>query len=243
MVHISSPDYVEAVLASLTHTYKSPAYKKMSEWLGTGLIVNSGPRWHRDRKLLTPAFHFKILEQFNVTTNKNAQIFCDVISEQGYQLNDVMDTVSNLTLDNLLESSFGYTARLQRYGSNDYSTNFHLFAKLFVSRYFYPLYYTDIVYHATPSGAKWRQAIKKLHKFTTGIVVKRKMELLERKFNKNNNDKIDKNNNDKNNNNDSSTTCKSMLDLMLDIHIADDQLTLDDIRSQLDNFAFAGHDT
>jgi cytochrome P450 len=38
-------------------------------------IQISGAKWHKRRKMLTPAFHFKILEEFVPVFNDNIQIF------------------------------------------------------------------------------------------------------------------------------------------------------------------------
>ena len=231
MVHVFSPNAVEAVLSSSVHIYKSPVYKKMSEWLGSGLIVSSGRRWHRDRKMLTPSFHFKILEQFISTMNEKSNIFCDVIETQQLKLTDVMDSVSKLALDNILETSFGIKSDLQTKGSNSYSRNFHKFAKLFVSRNFYPLLTNDFIYALTSDGRKSKLAISKLHKFTMDIVEKRRSEMF-----RGSSAEVDANNN--------CSKAKPLLDLMLDINLSSSEdMNLVDIRSQLDSFIFAGHDT
>ena len=228
MVHVYSPTAVEAVMSSSVHIYKSPVYKKMSEWLGSGLIVSSGRRWHRDRKMLTPSFHFKILEKFIHTMNEKANIFCDVIETNQLKLSNVMETVSKLALDNILETSFGIVSDLQTKGSSAYSRNFHKFAKLFVTRNFYPLLTNDFIYALTSDGRKSKLAISKLHKFTVDIVEKRRSEM-------------SSSHTDANNNN---PKVKPLLDLMLDTYFSSpDDMNLVDIRSQLDSFMFAGHDT
>lgn len=40
-------------------------------------VVIAGDVWRRHRKIITPAFHFNILEKFVPIFNKNAQVFVD----------------------------------------------------------------------------------------------------------------------------------------------------------------------
>lgn len=39
-------------------------YDYLVAWLGRGLLLSWGKKWHSRRKIITPTFHFKILEQF-----------------------------------------------------------------------------------------------------------------------------------------------------------------------------------
>ena len=36
-------------------------YRFLDSWLGNGLLLARGEFWHRNRKMLTPAFHFKVI--------------------------------------------------------------------------------------------------------------------------------------------------------------------------------------
>ena len=43
-------------------------------WLGHGLLLGGGPRWARNRRLLTPSFHFDLLKPYVKTFNVTADI-------------------------------------------------------------------------------------------------------------------------------------------------------------------------
>lgn len=44
---------------------KSEEYDYLKRWLGNGLLTAHGEHWQRNRKLLTPAFHFQKLDEYN----------------------------------------------------------------------------------------------------------------------------------------------------------------------------------
>lgn len=56
--------YLEVVFASQQLIKKARVYDFMEGWLGRGLLMSWGKKWHSRRKIITPTFHFKILEQF-----------------------------------------------------------------------------------------------------------------------------------------------------------------------------------
>lgn len=60
---------------------KANTYSYFEAWLGKGLLTNSGENWHLKRKLLTPAFHFKILSTFKEPMEECCEILVDRLNE------------------------------------------------------------------------------------------------------------------------------------------------------------------
>lgn len=55
---------LQEMIANNPKFIKSDEYEFFKVWLGNSLVITHGERWHKLRKLLTPAFHFQILERF-----------------------------------------------------------------------------------------------------------------------------------------------------------------------------------
>lgn len=54
----------QEMIANNPKFIKSAEYDFFKIWFGNSLVITHGERWHKLRKLLTPAFHFQILERF-----------------------------------------------------------------------------------------------------------------------------------------------------------------------------------
>lgn len=53
---------------------KPDQYTFLKVWLGNSLVIANGDRWHKLRKLITPAFHFQTLERFIPIFEEQADI-------------------------------------------------------------------------------------------------------------------------------------------------------------------------
>jgi cytochrome P450 len=61
---------------------KSPVYDSLKKWLGTGILTSSGTKWQTRRKILTPAFHFKILQDFIEIFNEKTEEMVEVLKRE-----------------------------------------------------------------------------------------------------------------------------------------------------------------
>lgn len=62
--HITRSHDAEIMLTTTKHLDKGIIYTFLHPFLGSGLLTSSGSKWHQRRKILTPAFHFNILQEF-----------------------------------------------------------------------------------------------------------------------------------------------------------------------------------
>jgi cytochrome P450 len=108
VVLLSDPKDVEKVLLSPKCLQKSDQYKMLGDWLSTGLLTSTGPKWHSRRKIITPAFHFSILEQFVPTFEKHSTKFVEKLRES--KMNcffNISEPLMKCTLNVICETAMG----------------------------------------------------------------------------------------------------------------------------------------
>ncbi|OQR69504.1 cytochrome P450 4V2-like [Tropilaelaps mercedesae] len=101
-VLVYEPNAVEALLSSSEHIEKAESYSALHEWLGTGLLTSNGSKWRARRKLLTPTFHFAILEDFIEIFNRHSQQFATRLENKfgnGTKIFDIFAEAPLCTLD------------------------------------------------------------------------------------------------------------------------------------------------
>lgn len=92
---------VDTILTSQEHLDKHLLYSLLTPWLGNGLLLSTGKAWSTMRKIITPTFHFKILEQFLVIINRQTDIFIEKLKSKadGCSIINIEKPMSLLTLD------------------------------------------------------------------------------------------------------------------------------------------------
>lgn len=71
----------ELILSSAKHTRKSIIYRFLAPLMGDGLLCSKGSKWQTRRKILTPAFHFNILNNFLQVFQEEADKLVGILSE------------------------------------------------------------------------------------------------------------------------------------------------------------------
>lgn len=112
-LQVTSGPVVEQVINTKT-IQKSIIYEFMKPWLGEGLLTALGKKWAQRRKVITPAFHFKILEEFLDIFNQRSEDFVGKLRDRvGKGDFNIYEDVTLCTLDIISESAMGVKINAQ----------------------------------------------------------------------------------------------------------------------------------
>jgi enediyne biosynthesis protein E7 len=107
---INHPDDIKRVLLSNHRNYtKGEGMDRVKILLGNGIMTSEGAFWRRQRRMMQPAFHRRVIDQFSAligeVNDKYAQRW-EAQAARGEAVNISSDT-SELTLEIVLRSIFG----------------------------------------------------------------------------------------------------------------------------------------
>ncbi|XP_069936736.1 cytochrome P450 4c3-like [Cherax quadricarinatus] len=101
---LSSAKAAEVILSSQKYLNKSFNYDFAHPWVGISLLTSTGSHWQTRRKLLTPAFHFKILEEFMSVFNKQSNKLIQKLEKKADgNTFDIYDDLTLCALDIICE--------------------------------------------------------------------------------------------------------------------------------------------
>ncbi|XP_017785862.1 PREDICTED: cytochrome P450 4d2-like [Nicrophorus vespilloides] len=223
-------DLIKSVLTSHDTLHKSDGYKFLRSWLGHGLLIAEGERWRKNRKMLTPTFHFQILEQFTDVYQSMGDILVSRLrNEVGAPDVEISKLLSLYTLDVICETAMGCSVNAQSEVHNEYVKCVEMMCGLIQERSFNPFFQLDFIYRKSQLYQRELKALKTLHGFTESVIRTRREELLAR------------------------SSCEqqnfegkrklALLDLLLEATVDGQPLSDTMIREEVDTFMFAGHDT
>ncbi|XP_055636215.1 cytochrome P450 4C1-like isoform X2 [Toxorhynchites rutilus septentrionalis] len=238
-VRITKAEYVEAVIGASKHIEKSRGYKFLSEWLGEGLLTSKGERWFKHRKLITPTFHFNILNGFCDVFGENGSILAkrlDAFANTGQPV-DVYPFITKAALDIICETAMGVNVNAQTDDDNEYVKAVYALSELFLERLVRPWLHPDMFFKLSQYGHDFDKALGVLHGYTKQVIRERKEALRQEQIGTGNGDPAEKK--------DVFGVKKRLafLDLLLQGNEENNQLTDEDVREEVDTFMFEGHDT
>ncbi|KAI8510140.1 hypothetical protein Bbelb_125680 [Branchiostoma belcheri] len=224
------PEYAKTILAT-TEPKDEVVYRFIKPWIGDGLLVSHGQKWFRNRRLLTPAFHFGVLQPYTRIFSDSTNIMMAKWKQQGAgALISVFDDVSLMTLDSMLKCALTVDSNCQvDRKQNPYVSAVFGLGKLAVQRFlFFPLH-SDLIYYFTPMGYRFRKLCHLVHQHSETIIRERRQALKHQEGHQ-----------------DSGQGKKYLdfLDILLKTKDEDGNGLSDaEIRDEVDTFMFEGHDT
>ncbi|XP_055613263.1 cytochrome P450 4d2-like [Uranotaenia lowii] len=223
----------EIVLSSQKLIRKSELYKFLVPWLGDGLLLSTGQKWYQKRKIITPAFHFKILEQFVEVFDKQSSILAQRLKgEANGKLVNIYPYVTLAALDIICETAMGTQINAQTDTESPYVKAVTELSYLLANRFVKVWQRSDFLFNLSPDRKRQEKQIKVLHDFTTKIIHARRQELAE------SGEKVIEGD-------DGVGMKKKMafLDVLLQATVDGQPLTDKEIQEEVDTFMFEGHDT
>ncbi|XP_006092710.1 cytochrome P450 4V2-like isoform X1 [Myotis lucifugus] len=226
---------VEAILTSSKQIDKSYLYTFLQPWLGLGLLTSTGNKWRSRRKMLTPTFHFTILEDFLDVMNEQANILVNKLEKHvdGEKFN-CFSYITLCALDIICETAMGKNIDAQTNDDSEYVRAVYRMSDLIHRRMKTIWFWHDVLYLLFKEGWDHRRNLKILHNFTTNVIKERANEIKRDEEGKS----------DGKGTTLSKRKRKAFLDLLL--NVMDDEgnkLSLEAIREEVDTFMFEGHDT
>uniref|UniRef100_A0A182VX83 Uncharacterized protein n=1 Tax=Anopheles minimus TaxID=112268 RepID=A0A182VX83_9DIPT len=234
---VLDPKDIEVLLSSPKYIDKSTEYDFIRPWLGEGLLTSRGRKWHTHRKVLTPTFHFKILEQFVEIFDRQSTTFVKVLeplAESGKSF-DIFPQVTLCALDVICESAMGTKVNAQINSTSDYVLAVKEITNLIQLRFYDFLIRYDIFFRLSANSRKQKKVLKVLHDYTDSVIKGRRQQLEAATRNEEMEEASDQDLGIKKR--------KAFLDMLLQSTVDGRPLTDLEIREEVDTFMFEGHDT
>ncbi|KAK5646952.1 hypothetical protein RI129_005416 [Pyrocoelia pectoralis] len=215
----------EFVLSSQTIIDKSYEYNYFHDWLGTGLLTSTSNKWKSRRKLLTPTFHFQILEKYITIFNSQSDTLIEMLKMKvDKDPFDIFPYITLCTLDIICEAAMGLKINAQKDSTSPYVMSVKDMCRIIFERAFSPFTMTNFTYKFTSTYKQQTKVLSIIHGFTNAIIRSRKANFVRKLAN---------------GTNDAGLTKRiAFLDLLLEYNLTDEAIS-----EEVETFMFEGHDT
>ncbi|VVC33960.1 Cytochrome P450, conserved site,Cytochrome P450,Cytochrome P450, E-class, group I [Cinara cedri] len=236
-VAMADSEHIQQILNSSIHIDKNLEYNLLIPFIGTGLVTSSGTKWHTRRKLLTPTFHFSILEEFLPSIEKQSKIFVKVLRKElsttGF---DIKPYAKLVALDIIGNTAMGCEFNTQENSQLEYVKALDELTAIMQKRFITPWLKSEFLFNFTTLSKRQNACINVIHTFTKKVIKEKK-----ENFKMYKNQTSDANKNDIHYKKKSN---KALLECLLDVVSDDGKILSDeDIQEEVDTFMFAGVDT
>ncbi|CAC5409593.1 CYP4V2 [Mytilus coruscus] len=243
-IGIYKAEYCEILLNSSKHIDKAQEYRFLHPWLGTGLLTSTGTKWKTRRRMLTPTFHFKILNDFMGVFNDQIDVMMNKL--EGKWKNGTFNIFNDITLcalDIICETAMGRTINAQNDDDSEYVKAVYKITEIILTRQRSPWFWPDFMFNTIGAGKEHDRLLKILHGFTEKVIKEKSAEFSKKQADGLTMEDILNNHDDDETSYISREKRLAFLDMLLCSTVQGESLSFMDIREEVDTFMFEGHDT
>lgn len=174
-MNIDDPKHLEVILTSTKFLSKSSQYSFLNASLGEGLLFSTNKKWFSRRRIITPTFHFKILEQFFEVFIKHNQILLEKIGQQANgKIFDIFPLVTASVMNALCETAMGCEMKAEdfEYLEAVKDLGYHV-----SERFLTPWQRIEFIFNLTSTKRQQDRCAKIMHEFTNKIINDRRSKL------------------------------------------------------------------
>ncbi|GMS92663.1 hypothetical protein PENTCL1PPCAC_14838, partial [Pristionchus entomophagus] len=224
------------ILDSTEEITKGDEYSVFIPWLGTGLLTSTGAKWRSRRKMLTPTFHFTMLDGYVNTMNRHAKICVDILEDHVGQKQDIYPVVKMCALDIICETTMGKELDAQRQPHQPYIEAIGNMMTLGTKMYIKPYLRLMFIRYLLGVQQQFNSSLAIAHTFTKSVCITRA------KIYRGNHENVIAERTEALRKSEVEPNNRAFLDMLLEQR-EKLGLTDEDIREEVDTFMFEGHDT
>ena len=166
----------EDLLSNQKYITKAKGYWVLRKFLGDGLLTGTGDLWKQRRRIITPAFHFDILNDFlGVMENRTLELIR--MLEQGSKYRDsafnIFEVTKPFSLSIICETSMGITLSIEETNSGRFKQLYEELVTILFARQINPFMKSDWLYSWTRNGKVYYKTYAALKAFVDEIIQKR----------------------------------------------------------------------
>ncbi|KAK0401269.1 hypothetical protein QR680_015677 [Steinernema hermaphroditum] len=211
---------VKDIVDDIVEIKKGHDYEFLLPWLGSGLLISYDDKWRTRRKMLTPTFHFKMLDAYIHTFDEESQLLTKVANQE--KEIDVFPYIKRCALDIICTAAMGIQMNAQTTDS-EYVHAVERISTLLFQHAVWPWFAWKPIRYLFGYGFESDRLVKTLTDFTKDVI-KNRAENFDVSVVKDDNKKL------------------AFLDMLLAFQ-KENKLSYEDIREEVDTFMFEGHDT
>ncbi|GMT34991.1 hypothetical protein PFISCL1PPCAC_26288, partial [Pristionchus fissidentatus] len=219
----TSGETLKYILDSNEEITKGDEYEIFVPWLGRGLLISTGDKWRSRRKLLTPTFHFPMLDGYIATREMYMQMCAELLEDRtgGTKLIDMYPVVKMCALDIICETTMGKELDSQRQPNQPYVEAIVTLMRLGTEISMKPQLWPKFMRYLLGVQQEFDRCNVIAQNFTRTVIAERAEALARGEVEPNK---------------------RAFLDLLME-QKEKQNLSDEDIREEVDTFMFEGHDT